>query len=33
MWFKDAIAGLGLLVVFASTFLVTFSLSAVLPHL
>ena len=33
MWFKDAVAGLGLLVVFASTFVVTSSLTTVLPHL
>ena len=33
MWIKDAFAGLGLLVVFASTFLVTSTLSTVLPHL
>jgi hypothetical protein len=33
MWFKDAVAGLGLLVVFASTFVVMSSLTAVLPHL
>jgi hypothetical protein len=32
MWFRDAAAGVGLLVFFSSVFLVTSALPAILPH-
>jgi hypothetical protein len=33
MWIRETVAGIGLLVFFASTFVVTSILPAILPHL